>query len=117
MAFRFKNLEIWKLAIEYGEKIHKLIKKFPKSEMFALSADLNRAGISVSSNIAEGSGSESNREFKQFLGIARKSIFETVSQLVIAQRRKYITEEEFYSAYRDGELLVKKVSSFRNSLK
>ena len=117
VAFRFENLEIWKLAIEYGEKIHILIQKFPKSEIFGLSADLNRAGISVSSNIAEGSGSESNREFKRFLGIARKSIFETISQLIIAQRRKYITDNEFYSAYRDGELLVKKVSSFRNSLK
>ncbi len=117
MAFRFENLEIWKLAIEYGEKIHQLIKKFPKSEMFGLSADLNRAGISVSSNIAEGSGSEGNREFKRYLGIARKSIFETVSQFVIARRRKYITDEEFHSAYCDGELLVKKVSAFRNSLK
>lgn len=91
--------------------------KVPESEIFGLSADLNRAGISVSSDIAEGSGNESNREFKRYLGIARKSIFETVSQFVIARGRKYINDEEFYSAYHDGELLVKKVSSFRNSLK
>ncbi|MGB3342195.1 MAG: four helix bundle protein [bacterium] len=93
------------------------MQKFPKSEMFGLSADLNRAAISVSSNIAEGSGSESNREFKRFLGIARKSIFETISQLIIARRRAYINEKEFSCAYRDSELLVKKVSAFRNSLK
>ncbi|MBA7533323.1 hypothetical protein ES705_25561 [subsurface metagenome] len=82
MAFRFEHLEIWKLAIDYGEKIHKLIKKFPKSEMFGLSSDLNRAAISISSNIAEGSGSESNREFKRYLRIAINSNFETISNII-----------------------------------
>jgi four helix bundle protein len=117
MAFRFENLEIWKLAIDYGEKIHKLIKKFPKSEMFGLSPDLNRAAISISSNIAEGSGSESNREFKRYLRIAINSNFETISQLFVAQRRKYITDKEFCNVYHDGEILVKKITNFKKSLR
>jgi four helix bundle protein len=116
LAFRFENLEIWKLAIDFGEKIHKLIKKFPKSEMFGLCSDLNRAGISISSNIAEGSGSTSNIEFKRFLRIAIKSTFETISQLHVARRRKYISDTEFGDAYKDGELLVKKINSFTKSL-
>ncbi len=116
MAFRFENLEIWKMAIEYGEKIHNLTKKFPRPELFGLTPDLNRAGISISSNIAEGSGSDSKIEFKRFLRIAVKSTFETVSQLSVAQRRKYVSAEEFRDAYRDAELLVKKTNSFIKSL-
>jgi four helix bundle protein len=116
MAFRFENLDIWKLAIEYGEKIRKLIKKLPRSELFGLSSDLNRASISISSNIAEGSGSESNREFSRYLRIATKSIFETISQLFVAQRRKYITDKEFVDVYQTGELLVKKIKSFQKTL-
>jgi four helix bundle protein len=116
MAFRFENLEIWKMAINYGEKIHNLTKKFPRSELFGLTSDLNRALVSISSNIAEGSGSASNIEFKRFLRIAIKSIFETVSQLFVANRRKYISTKEFYDAYQDGEILVKKTNSFIKSL-
>ena len=117
MAFRFESLEIWKLAIEYGDKTSALAKKFPRLELFGLASDLNRAGISISSNIAEGSGSDSAAEFRRFLRIAVKSTFETVSQLVVAKRRKYIKAEEFDDAYRDAELLVKKVNSFIKSLR
>ena len=116
MAFRFENLEIWKLAIEYGEKIHGLTKKFPKAELFALSSDLNRAAISISPNIAEGSGSGSNREFKRYLRIAIKSTFETISQLYVAERRKYIGEEKFYAVYQEGELLAKKTACLIKSM-
>jgi four helix bundle protein len=116
LAFRFENLEIWKIAIEYGEKIHRLTKKFPRSELFGLTSDLNRAVISISSNIAEGSGSESKIEFKRFLRIAIKSTFETISQLYVAKRRRYISEEKFSAVYQDGELLVKKIVSFIKSL-
>ena len=102
LAFRFENLEIWKMAIEYGEKIHNLTKKFPRPELFGLTPDLNRAVISISSNIAEGSGSISKIEFRRFLRIAIKSTFETVSQLFVAKTRKYINAEEFNDAYQDA---------------
>ncbi|MCK4233238.1 four helix bundle protein [candidate division WOR-3 bacterium] len=98
MVFRFENLEIWKMAIEYGEIIHMLTKKFPKTEQFVLTTDLNRAAVSVSSNIAEGSGSESNKEFKRYLRISIKSIFETISQLYIARIRKYIFDNEYFGS-------------------
>jgi len=96
--------------------IHKLAKKFPKYEQFVLTSDLNRACVSISSNIAEGSGSESNREFKRYLRISVKSVFETISQSYIALLRKYITDDDYNDVYKDGELLVKKVKSFIKSL-
>jgi four helix bundle protein len=117
MAFRFENLEIWKLAIEYGEKINTLTKRFPRNELFSLSADLKRACISISSNIAEGSGSNSNMEFKRFLNIAVRSVFETVSQLYIANRREYLSDTDHKITYEDAEVLVKKIISFSKSLK
>ncbi|UCD19309.1 MAG: four helix bundle protein [candidate division WOR-3 bacterium] len=117
MAFRFENLEIWKLAIDYGEKIRALTKKFPRSELFGLTSDINRAGISISSNIAEGSGSDSKAEFRRFLRIAVKSLFESVSQLTVARRRKYITAEEYGDMYQNAELLVRKVISFIKSMR
>jgi len=116
LAFRFENLEIWKLAVEYGEKIHNLTKKFPRSELFGLTPDLNRALISISSNIAEGSGSNGNREFKRYLGIAIKSVFETVSQVFVASRKMYIDIDEFKDTYQKAELLVKKINCFSKSL-
>ena len=117
MAFRFEHLEIWRLAIDYGEKVHGLTKRFPRSELFVLTSDLNRAALSVSANIAEGSGSDSNKEFVRFLNIALKSALETVSQLWVARRRGYITSDEFRDAYQDAELLVKKIRCFVKSLK
>ncbi len=104
------------MAIEYGEMIHTIVKKFPRIELFALASDLNRAGISISSNIAEGSGSDSKKEFKRYIGIAVKSIFETISQLFIARKRNYISEQEFLKTYEYGELLTKKVLAFRKAL-
>jgi four helix bundle protein len=117
MSFRFENLEIWKFAIEYAEMIHKIVKKFPKSELFVLRSDLDRAGVSIPNNIAEGSGSKSNQEFKRYLRISIKSAFESVSQLYIAKLRKYIVEEEFKSCYEFAEMLVKKIKSFMKTLK
>ena len=117
MAFRFENLEIWKMAIEYGERIHRLTKRFPKSELFVLRSDLDRAGVSISSNIAEGSGSASNLEFKRFLRISIKSIFETVSQLHIARLREYISDREYKDSYEFAEILVKKIKSLMKKIK
>jgi len=116
MAFRFENLEIWKLACEFCDKLHLITKRFPKSELFALTSDLNRAGISIPANIAEGAGSESANEFKRYLGIAVKSLFESVSHLFIAKKRDYIKDAEFKSLYADAELLVKKIKSFIKTL-
>uniref|UniRef100_A0A7C6EH47 Four helix bundle protein n=1 Tax=candidate division WOR-3 bacterium TaxID=2052148 RepID=A0A7C6EH47_UNCW3 len=116
MAFKFEHLEIWKLACEFCEKLHAVTKRFPKSELFGLTSDLNRAGVSIPANIAEGSGSDSEREFKRYLGIAVKSLFEVVSHLFIAKMRGYLKDEEFATLYADAETLVKKIKSFKKML-
>lgn len=114
--FRFENLEIWKLSLVYGKKIYQVTDQFPKHELFGLSSQLKRALLSISSNIAEGSGSRSIKDFSNFLDIAIKSVFETVSQLFFAKEMGYLSEKEVNILYAETEVLVKKIQAFRQSL-
>lgn len=116
--FRFENLDIWKLAIEYANILYDLAEeKFPVSEKYNLSDQLKRSALSISNNIAEGSGASTKRNFCSFLDISISSVLETVNLLCFAGKRRYITEEERLRLYNKAELLVKKTRSFKNSLK
>jgi four helix bundle protein len=68
MHFKFEKLEIWKLAIDMGDKVHTITGKFPKEEMFSLTSQMKRAADSISLNIAEGSTGQSNPEQIKLLG-------------------------------------------------
>jgi len=87
--FRFEELNIWKSALQYGNDLYNISSKFPKTETFALANQLRRAAVSISNNIAEGSGG-SAKDFAKFLTIAIKSTLETVNILYIAQSQGYI---------------------------
>lgn len=78
---------------------------------------LRRASVSISANIAEGSGSTSSRDFMNFLNIALRSLFETVSLFAIALENRYITKQEFDGVHIEAEQLAKQIHAFRNSLK
>jgi len=86
----YENLKIWQEAMELAEIVYKLIKQFPDYEKFDLSSQIRRSVISIPSNIAEGKGRSSDKELKQFLYIARGSLFELRTQLELARRLKYI---------------------------
>jgi four helix bundle protein len=81
----FRDLVVWQRAIQTSVAIYRLTEGFPKAEMFGLSSQLRRAGVSVASNIAEGYGRMSTGEYKEFLGMARGSNCEVQTQLVIAR--------------------------------
>src|SRR5438105_332747 len=117
MAFRFEHLDIWKNAVDYCRKIYMLTKKFPSDELFALTNQLRRAAYSVPTNIAEGSGSSSRKDFFHYLDIAIKSIYETVSLLYLAKEQNYISEVERIAFYEEAEILVKKIKVFQNTLR
>lgn len=86
---RYKELEIWKRFINLTVSVYELTKEFPSEEKFGLTGQLKRAVVSVASNIAEGAGRNSNKEFNQFLGIAMGSILEVETQLIIAEKLSY----------------------------
>ena len=93
MKHNFKNLKIWILSMEIASDIHKITLEFPKNEVYGLISQMNRAAVSLPSNIAEGSNRE-NTHFKHFLNISLGSSFELQTQLLIAIQNKYLTEEK-----------------------
>ncbi len=115
--FRFEKLIIWKDSILYAKKIYLITKSLPKEEIFGLISQLKRAALSISSNIAEGSGSTTSKDFAHYLDISIKSITETVSQLLFAVEMGYLTREEIDPLYEDAQVLIKKIQGFKKYLK
>jgi four helix bundle protein len=93
MKHNFKNLKIWVLSMEITSDIHKISLGFPKSEIYGLVSQMNRAAVSIPSNIAEGSN-RGNKHFIHYLNISLGSSFELQTQLLIANQNKYITDEK-----------------------
>ena len=85
MGDSFRDLIVWQRAIQMTVAVYKLTHDFPRQEIYGLTSQLRRAGVSVASNIAEGYGRMSTGEYKQFLGMARGSNSEVQTQLVIAR--------------------------------
>jgi four helix bundle protein len=116
MAFRFEGLEIFSLAVGFAETAYRLTRSFPKEELFGLTANLRRAATSVALNVAEGAGRGTKKEFARFLDIALGSLFETIASFLIAQRLGYVSADDLTSVRRDGELLARKINSFKRTL-
>jgi four helix bundle protein len=110
--FRFEDLDIWKLGIEYSHRCYVVAGRFPDIERFALADQLRRAAVSVPTNIAEGSGG-TEKEFCSFLNIAVRSCLETVSLLIVAEKLKYITMDERTGLYGEAGTLIKKIRAMR----
>ena len=117
MSYKFEKLEVWQLALEYTNMIYALADKLPASENYNLKSQITRAATSVALNIAEGSTSQSNAEQARFLGLAIRSLVETVAcQHLINQRNYLSTPQSLRSTYRASEKLFAKLQAFRNSL-
>ena len=93
MRHNFKNLKVWILSMEIASDIYTLCLNFPKNEVYGLASQMNRAAVSMPSNIAEGSN-RGDIHFKHYLNISLGSSFELQTQLLIAYQNKYITNEK-----------------------
>ena len=113
----FKELKSWQKAIDFCLDICKLTGSFPSEEKFGLTSQLRRAGVSVPSNIAEGSGRNSDKEFLHFLSIATGSSYEVETQLIIAHRLGYIKLEEIKEAELKLSEIQKMIFAFSNKLR
>lgn len=91
----FRNLNVYIQAKELVKQVYELLKRFPREEQYALCDQLRRAVISVPSNIAEGSGRQSEKDQAHFYTIAYGSLMETLSQLDVACDLGYLTQNEF----------------------
>jgi len=91
----FKELKIWQKSIELAKLVYLVLKEFPLEEKYGLTSQIRRSAISIPSNIAEGSGRVSDKEFLHFLSIANASAFELETQLFLAKEFNYMTEENY----------------------
>jgi len=114
--FRFEQLEIWKEAIEVSDRLFDIADLADKKRLYKFAEQLRSAAMSISNNIAEGSGSFSDKEFCNFLNISRRSIFECANILYIFERRQIITSKERSELYNSLLILTKKITNFRKTL-
>ena len=115
--FRFQDLEIWKKAVEIGNKLFDIAERLDKKRLYRFAEQLRAAGLSMSNNIAEGSGSTSAKEFIQFLNIARRSTFENANMIIIFRARGLITDEEQKDLLADLDSECRMIPAFMKTLK
>ena len=115
--FRFEKLDIWKDSIEVSDVLFDYADKADEKRKYKFAEQLRAAGMSISNNIAEGSGSFSDKDFANFLNISRRSIFECANILYIFERRNIISQTERSSMYARLIILSKKITNFRKTLK
>jgi four helix bundle protein len=117
MPFKFERLEVWQLALEHIDLIYRVSDQLPRSEEYNLKSQMVRAATSVALNIAEGSTGQTDSEQARFLGMAMRSVLETVACLHIIRRRGFVQDATSLDlAYQHADLLVAKLQSMRRSI-
>lgn len=113
----FKKLTIWQESLSLAIEIYSMTKHFPDSEKFSLTSQIRRSAVSIPSNIAEGSGRTSSKDFENFLNYSTGSSFELETQLMIATKLCYLNEIAFNDVIERLQSIQKKIYSFKQSLK
>jgi four helix bundle protein len=113
--WRFEDLEIWRLAADLAVEFHRLAERLEARKLYRYAEQLRGAGLSPSNNIAEGSASPHRAELMQFLNIARRSLFEDASMLLVFQRMQVLSEDECAPVLQRMDLLSRKVTSYMKS--
>ena len=113
----FQSLEIWKKSHSLVLSIYKITENdFPKNELFALTSQIRRSAASIPTNIAEGCGRQTNKDFAHFIQMAIGSSSEVEYQLILAKDLKYINEETWKSLSKNITEIRKMMHSFKNKL-
>lgn len=116
MPYKFEKLEVWQMAVEYVDMVYRLADLLPKNEEYNLRSQIIRAATSIALNIAEGSTGQSDAEQNRFLGMALRSLIETVACLHLIKRRNYVPNEDARPVYEFSEKLSIKLQAFRKAL-
>lgn len=112
----FRRLDIWRDGVDLADLVYAMTDMFPKEERYGLSSQMQRAAVSVPSNIAEGSAKDSIKEVAHFLGIALGSLFELETQTEIVHNRGYTDDEQYYLLLTKIQSLQKRVYTFKQKL-
>jgi len=112
----FKELKVWQKSRVLAKNIFVVTKKYPREERFEIVSQMRRSVISIASNIAEGSGRNSNKDFRRFLDIALSSAYELETQVIISFDLEYISEKDYKNLSNDIHEVEKMIYGFRKSL-
>lgn len=113
----FRDLLIWQKAMQLVTNSYTITSSFPKDELFCLTSQLRRCSISIPSNISEGFGRGTNKDYHRFLTISLSSLFEFQTQIEIAFNLKYISDLDFNKIYEDSRELERMMSAFIKKVK
>jgi len=113
--YSFEKLEVWKLAKKFSLKIYTITEKYPDSEKFGLTSQLRRASVSISTNLAEGSGRNTGKDKAHFTQLAFGSLMECLNLLLISKDLELISEVEINSLRLEIDEISKKLSNYRRS--
>lgn len=114
--FRFQDLDIWKLSIDIANDLLDIADELEKKRLFRFAEQLRGAAMSMSNNIAEGSGSEWKNEFKNFLNIAKRSAFENANILILLNQRKIIEDKSVENLLDKLDKECRMITNFKKSL-
>ena len=112
----FRDLRVWQLAMDLVELVYRLTGSFPRNEIYGLASQIQRAAVSVPSNIAEGHTREHTKEYLHHLSMSQASLAELETQLEIAIRLRYVSLQEARSIAERAESLGKQLYALRNAL-
>ncbi len=112
----FRELEVWQVAMTLAEECYKVTKPFPKDEVFGMTSQIRRAAASIPANIAEGQGREHTKEFLNHLSIARGSLKELETHLLLSQRVGLLKEADLQPLMSLCERVSQMLSRLRQAL-
>ncbi len=115
--FGFEKLDVWQKSVEYADLIYRITQAFPPEERFGLTSQLRRAAVSIASNIAEGTSRSSRADLRRFIELAYGSLMESVSELQIAKRQRFLSDEAFEDTYNSAETLARMLSGLHRTFK
>ena len=116
MSSNYQDLRVWQDSMALAEQVYRMTEKFPKREWYGLTQQVRRAVVSVASNIAEGKGRCSDRDFLRFLFTARGSLFEVETQLALARRLQYLQGIDAQAVLQSVSGVARSLAGLINSL-
>jgi four helix bundle protein len=116
MKFRFQDFEIWQFGMELSDELLDIADELESKKLYRFAEQLRGAAMSITNNIAEGSGSSSNKDFSNFLNIARRSTFENANILIILNRRKIIEDDKLNILLSKLDRECRMITGFKKAL-
>jgi four helix bundle protein len=113
----YRDLIVWQKAMDLVEAIYRVTRGFPKEEQYGLTSQMRRAAVSIPSNIAEGQGQGSDKNFGRFLSIAQGSLTELETQLLIAERLNYVDTQSLQPTLSQCDEIGKMLTGLQKRLR